>query len=169
MLRRKILGSSLIAAVVSITGCSTIMSSDKQEIEFKTKPENVSLVITDENEVVVFKGITPCKFELQKTEGYFRPKNYQVHIEKGGYQAVDIVLEAKNNGWYVFGNTLNLFIPGWGAVDPKAGTQYVFTPGYVELELTPLAQQIVPIEAAKKIEQSKKTKSVKNAASKKKE
>lgn len=91
---------------------------------------------------MIYQGVTPFKEELKKAKGFFKGEDYAVHIEKGGYRAVDLVITSHNNGWYVFGNTLNAFLPGWLIVDPKTTDMYRLDPEKVLIELVPLDEEL---------------------------
>ena len=119
MFKRTFLSCISALALLSLGGCASVFSSSTQVIEIETNPEDASITITNRSGEVVYQGRTPFKEELKKAKGFFKGEDYAVHIEKGGFRAVDLVITSHNNGWYVFGNTLNVFLPGWLIADPK--------------------------------------------------
>jgi conserved uncharacterized protein len=141
MFKRTFLAASA-AALLSLSGCASVFSSSTQLVELVTNPEGASITITNRSGEVVYQGVTPFKEELKKAKGFFKGEDYAVHIEKGGYRAVDLVITSHNNGWYVFGNTLNAFLPGWLIVDPKTTDMYRLDPEKVLIELVPLDEEL---------------------------
>ena len=157
MLKRNFLALTT-ASLFALTGCSSIFSTDKQEVEIVTNPEGASLTITNRSGEVVYSGVTPFKEELLKAESFFKGEIYHVHIEKGGFRAADLEITSKNNAWYVFGNTLNGFVPGWVGVDPKTHTLYELDPPVISIELVPLENELIPISPDTKVKVQKKSK-----------
>lgn len=141
MFKRTFLTASA-AALLCLSGCASIFSSSTQVVELITNPEGASITITNRSGEVVYQGVTPFKEELNKAKGFFKGEDYAVHIEKGGYRAADLVITSHNNGWYVFGNTLNAFLPGWLIVDPKTTDMYRLDPEKVLIELVPLEDEL---------------------------
>lgn len=138
MLKKLFFATASIIALISINGCSSVFSSQTEVIEVASNPEGASITITNRKGDTVYKGVTPIKQELAKAEGFFKGEDYAVHIEKGGFRAVDVVITSHNNGWYVFGNTLNAFLPGWLIVDPKTKDMYRLDPKKILVDLVPL-------------------------------
>lgn len=138
MFKRTFLTVASATALLSLTGCASVFSSSSQVVELATNPEGASITVTNRSGEVVYQGLTPFKEELSKAQGFFKGEDYAVHIEKGGFRAADLVITSHNNGWYVFGNTLNAFLPGWLAVDPKTHDMYRLDPNKILIELVPL-------------------------------
>lgn len=134
----KILTTAALFSLGFLPGCSSVATKDTQELEVLTSPEQCSILITDNRGKKIFEGCTPSKVQLSKSNGYFEGCTYEIHLEKGGYQAQDIVVKSKNNAWYVFGNTLNGFIPGWLGIDSKLKTMHELTPFKLEVHMTPV-------------------------------
>lgn len=124
-----------ISTMLSLFGCASIVDKDVQEIEITTIPENCSISIKDKDGENVYTGQTPFKEELTKAKGYFSGQSYDIHIEKGGYRPVDLVVKSRNSVWYVFGNTFSGFIPGWIGVDAKTRSMYEMSPSRIEIRL----------------------------------
>ena len=87
-----------ISTMLSLFGCASIVDKDVQEIEITTIPENCSISIKDKDGENVYTGQTPFKEELTKAKGYFSGQSYDIHIEKGGYRPVDLVVKSRNSG-----------------------------------------------------------------------
>lgn len=142
MFKRTFLLSSVAIALSAVSGCASLFSSNTQIVEIETSPEGASITIINQDGEIVFQGKTPFKEELTKAKGFFKGENYSVHIEKGGYRSVDFVLTSHNNGWYVFGNSLNGFLPGWIGVDPKTTNMYRLDPEKLTMHLVPLEDEL---------------------------
>ena len=138
MFKRTFLTALSTSGLLSLCGCASIFSSPTQLIEIVTAPSEASIVVTNRSGDVVYQGRTPFKEELNKANGFFKGEDYAIHIEKGGFRAVDLVVTSHNNGWYVFGNTLNAFLPGWLIVDSKTKDMYKLDPEKIQIELVPL-------------------------------
>ena len=138
MKKLKILTISALFCSGLLAGCSSIVTHETQELEVLTNPETCSITITDDKGNKVFEGYTPAKVELNKDHGYFEGCVYDIHLEKGGFQPQDLVVKSKNTSWYVFGNTLNVFIPGWISVDPKMRRMHELMPAKVEVHMVPM-------------------------------
>lgn len=138
MLRRKVLKSGAALSVLALSGCASFQNEEKETVEIETNPEGAFVTITNRSGKTIFTGKTPIKESLERAQGYFKGEIYSVHIEKAGYQAADLTITSKNNAWYVFGNTLAGFIPGWLGVDPKSYRMYELHPIKISLRLVPL-------------------------------
>lgn len=157
MFKRTFLTALSTSGLLSLCGCASIFSSPTQLIEIVTAPSEASIVVTNRSGDVVYQGRTPFKEELNKANGFFKGEDYAIHIEKGGFRAVDLVVTSHNNGWYVFGNTLNAFLPGWLIVDSKTKDMYKLDPEKIQIELVPLdhgLDQTSSLNRPKEIHQS---------------
>ena len=124
-----------LSVLLGLSSCASIVNKDVQEVEVTTVPANCSIAIREKDGKYVYSGQTPFKQELKKANGYFSGQVYEVRIEKGGYRPVDLVIKSKNDIWYVFGNTIDAFIPGWIGVDAKTKTMYEFSEPKLEIHL----------------------------------
>jgi hypothetical protein len=132
---KSILTVFVLSVLLSLSGCASIVDKDAQKVEITTVPANCFITIKEKDGKPVYSGQTPFKQELNKAKGYFSGQVYDVHIERGGYRPVDLVIKSKNNIWYVFGNTINAFIPGWIGVDAKTETMYELSEPKLEIHL----------------------------------
>lgn len=131
-----------MTALLTVTGCASFFSSSTQLIEIETNPTEAFITITNRSGETIYQGRTPFKEELAKAKGFFKGEDYSIHIEKGGYRPVDLVLTSHNNGWYVFGNSLTGFLPGWLGIDPHTTNMYRLEPKKVSIELVPLDSEL---------------------------
>ncbi len=158
MLKRTLLKSSGAIALLALSGCASVFSTSTQVVEINTNPEHASITITNRSGEVVYKGLTPFKEEVNKAKGFFKGEDYSIHIEKGGFRPVDLLISSHNNGWYVFGNTLNGFLLGWLAFDPKTTNMYKLDPEQTIIELVPLEDELNLVPAANTKPQKNSTK-----------
>lgn len=127
--------SLLIALLLSLSGCATIMGDKTQTIPITSTPSEASISVRDEAGEEVFKGATPTTVTLNKSTGsYFGKKSYTVTIAKDGFVTQVIPLTASINGWYI-GNIIFGGLIGWLAVDPFNGGMYTLSPDAVKMTL----------------------------------
>jgi uncharacterized protein YceK len=124
------------AAVVTLSGCASIMGSPTQTVPISSTPSEARIVIADEAGVEVFAGNTPTSVTLNKSTGrYWGKKNFTVTISKPGFQTQVIPITASANGWYIAGNFIFGGFIGWFAVDPFSGSMYTLSPDAVAATL----------------------------------
>ena len=108
--------------VFLFSSCATIISTAKQNIQFKSNPSNASIFI-DEVEV----GKTP----LEKTLSTNREHILEIKLD--GYKTYETKLTKTLNGWF-FGNILIGGIIGL-IIDASTGAMYKLTPSQINAEL----------------------------------
>jgi hypothetical protein len=134
--RLKILTCLLLISASMLGGCATIVGDKTQLIPISSDPELASIVIFDETGAQVFKGTTPTKVTLPKSDGsYWGKKSFTVTITKPGYTSRTIPITASANGWYIGGNIVFGGIIGWFIVDPFNGAMYTLTPKQLDAAL----------------------------------
>lgn len=75
----------LALSATLLGGCATIVGDKTQLVPISCTPIDASILITDENGVQVFKGLTPTSVMLQKSDGsYWGKKSFTVNISKEG-------------------------------------------------------------------------------------
>jgi hypothetical protein len=127
---------ALIATVMLLASCATIVGSPTQPITINSVPGSAKVVVTDEKNVVAFQGETPASVTLKKSDGsYFGGKTFKVEISKEGYQTQVVVVDSSPNGWYIAGNLIFGGIIGWLIVDPFNGGMYTLSPDKVNASL----------------------------------
>ncbi|MGA3265192.1 MAG: hypothetical protein ABSE16_00025 [Verrucomicrobiota bacterium] len=140
----KLIQIGLLASVLSLTGCASIVSKAKWPVSFKSDPPGAQLTISDENGKTVRQGVTPTTIKLASGNGYFKAQNYQVNMKLDGYKEDKGILQAGLNGWY-FGNIGFGGLIGMLAVDPATGAmwrlpkEYSATLSKVETPATPVS------------------------------
>lgn len=120
---------SLVAGIM-LTGCATIFGkSGPQSISIDSDPAQAKVVIvnTKQNQKV-YEGVTPATVKLEKKEGYFSGRRYEVTISKPGYEDSVVFISPKLGGWYLAGNFVFGGLIGWLIVDPATGAMWNLSP-----------------------------------------
>ena len=81
-----ILPTLILAFVVGLSGCASIMSGSTQRIKISSSPDNANVVIYDMHNTKVWDSTTPATARLKKGDGYFKGALYRVEISKEGYE-----------------------------------------------------------------------------------
>lgn len=105
-----------------IISCATIMNPDMVNVPVTTTPPSAKLVINGQ------EYRSPATVQAPRGKGDFK-----LHIEKEGYEPIDIMLTQSPDGW-LWGNVLFGGLIGL-AVDFITGDAYDFDPEYVSVEL----------------------------------
>jgi len=119
----KLIHLGLLAAVLSLTGCASIVSKTKWPVAFQSDPPGAQVTVVDESGKTVRQGVTPTTIKLASGSGYFKAQNYQVDMKLDGYKEHKGVIQADLNGWY-FGNIGFGGLIGMLAVDPATGAMW---------------------------------------------
>ncbi|ENW03278.1 MULTISPECIES: hypothetical protein [Acinetobacter] len=110
-------------AVLSLSGCASIMSGSSQTMTFESTPELSDITILNKAGKKVHVGKAPVTVSLKRSSGFFSPEKYTVIFEKEGFETKTVNVSAHVNGWYVgnilFGGVLGLLI-----IDPATGAMY---------------------------------------------
>ena len=122
---KKVIITAATALTLMLQGCATIVGDASQTMPITSTPSDAHISIKDEKGLDIYSGQTPTTVTLQKSDGsYFGGKHYTVVIEKDGYKAQTITIDAKVNGWYLGGNLVFGGLIGWLVVDPLTGKMY---------------------------------------------
>ena len=106
-------------------GCSTIMKEEYEELYIETQPAGA--IVSFENGMSCH---TPCSLELERGE------NYQLSINKPGYQSVRKSISGSSWDGWLWGNLAFLFAMPIGiGVDFYTGYAYDFSPEKIQVEL----------------------------------
>lgn len=123
-----ILKSILLASVILLSSCATIISGSRQNVEINSEPSSAKVFI---NEIEI--GNTPVQQNLKRNQ------EYSLVLKLDGYETYETKLERKFNAWYIgniaFGGLIGIIIdPITGAMhklkpeeingSPKSGTTY---------------------------------------------
>ena len=136
----------MLASVLTLTGCASIVSKSDWPVTFKSNPSGADISITDKDGNEVHRGTTPATITLPSSSGYFSSATYHVDIRLNGYQEGKGVVPAKLNGWYV-GNIVFGGLIGFLIVDPATGAMWKLPPQYTvnlsKVESSSSASQII--------------------------
>jgi hypothetical protein len=116
--------SALLSALLLATsGCSTIITGGRKEVNLRSEPSGARVAITDEKGKEIYQGTTPTIVTLRTGKPYFAPKKYTVSMSKEGFAPAQTHLRSTMSGWYlgnfIFGGLLGLVI-----IDPLTGAMY---------------------------------------------
>lgn len=114
---------ALAIIVLLSTGCASIISGSKYNVNFDSDPKASDVTIVDKKGVEIFKGKTPATVMLRSGAGFFGSSEYQVKFQLSGYRDSTVTIKSKLNGWY-FGNILLGGGIGMLIVDPATGAMY---------------------------------------------
>lgn len=107
-----------IAAVLAITGCSTMMNDRIQDVSILSEPAGQKYSITNQDGQRVRQGVTPDNIKLDAARGFFDGETYQVTYEDGKKTELD----SRTTGWYWIGFCVTVF-SGF-VVDPLTGDMF---------------------------------------------
>lgn len=108
-----------IAALLALTGCSTVMTDRIYDVSISSTPPGAEYVITDQWGSTVSRGTTPAVERLDAATGYFDGQTYTV--DYGGGQA-RVTVDSYVTGWYWLGLVLSA-VSGL-IVDPLSGDMF---------------------------------------------
>jgi len=127
----------LVAGLVS--GCASIFGSETENLPITSQPSDAQILITDEAGYTVFRGRTPDRVPLPKSDGrYFGGKTFSIAISKKGYLTQRVKIDAQPNALYLGGNILAGGVVGWLMIDPTNGKMYELSKAGVDVKLQQL-------------------------------
>jgi hypothetical protein len=122
MLKKHLLFPAVIAVVLFVSGCATIIHGSKQTVGISSNPTKATVTIDGQ-----LIGETPVSTILTRGD------NHIVSIELPGYMPYETNLIRKVDGWIagniIFGGLIGL------AVDAISGGMYKLTPEQIHSEL----------------------------------
>lgn len=160
---RGILAGMLFVAIFFCTGCATIMSHGPQTMTIISEPDGADLEISDRRAgSTIVKSKTPHTATLERGDGFFLKKYYDIKLTKAGYMQEKKTITPGLSGWY-FANLI--FGGGIGAilVDPATGCMWTYYDNQVHIKMYPdstdghaakLTDEKAKADAAAKAEQA---------------
>jgi hypothetical protein len=135
---------SVLATVLFLAGCASIMSGRHAEVSIDSYPSNAHVVVRDRRGQQVASVNTPGKVTLKRKERIIFPARYTASIEAPGYQGAEVPIRSTVNPW-VLGNVVLGGIPGL-IVDNATGAAWKPRESTIYRQLTPIytAQQGQP-------------------------
>jgi len=122
-MRRIVEGMGIVALLVFLTGCASIISKSMYPVTINSYPDGANIVIKDEYGRQIYKGKTPVTLTLSAGKAYFHAKSYTVTFSKPGYEEQTAVIKATLDGWYI-GNIIFGGLIGMLIVDPLTGAMW---------------------------------------------
>lgn len=115
-------------AILTITGCASIVSESKYPIAVMSNPSYAKFEITNKHGSVVHTGVTPTTVTLKSGAGYFEGEQYIISFHRKGYADEKVVIDTEVSNWYIFGNIGFGGFIGWLIVDPATGAMFNLPP-----------------------------------------
>jgi membrane-associated protease RseP (regulator of RpoE activity) len=124
----------LLALVIMLMGCATIMHGSSQTVGISSSPSGARVTINGE-----YRGETPLRVELA------RKQDYIIKVEKEGFEPASSTITSKVSGM-TFGNIIFGGLIGL-AVDAGSGGLYKLSQDDVQITLTKLgAADVTPAD-----------------------
>ena len=125
------------ALCLALQGCATLMGDESQIVPINSTPPGASILVTDEQGKIVYRGKTPVSIAIKKSTGkYWGGKNFRIKLAKDGYISQNIQVNSSPNALYLAGNLLVSGGIGWFMVDPFNGKMYSLAPEGIDATLT---------------------------------
>lgn len=119
----KFVKATVLASVVAMAGCASILSNSQYPVVLKTTPSGASFKIVNKDGQVIHSGVTPSTVTLKSGRGFFSGERYTVTYRKAGFNDVTTVIDSTLDGWYL-GNLLFGGLIGLLVVDPATGAMW---------------------------------------------
>lgn len=114
----------ILALVVALTGCTTVMSGKTQTVSFQSIPSGATVTI---NGAVI--GVTPLSTMIEKKKGQ------ALTISKDGYKTFTTEMSTSLDPWF-WGNIVVGGVLG-STTDAINGSIYQYAPGQFQVTLEP--------------------------------
>ena len=109
--------------ISSLSGCASIFSESKYQVQVTSTPPGAGFEIKDRYGKSIYNGITPQTVKLDAGAKYFRGQHYYITYQKDGYNTGTSEVDSGIDGWYwpniLIGGVLGMLI-----VDPLTGAMY---------------------------------------------
>ena len=124
---KTILNMAVLAALLFLTSCASIINSSRQSVPIRSTPPGATVILNDS----VF-GKTPMTINMKR-----KKKEHFIKLQLEGYETYQTDLIRVVDGW-IFGNILFGGLIGL-AIDAGSGGMYHLKPNVVNVELKPVA------------------------------
>ena len=129
---------SLLALLVLLPGCATVMSGTDQVMRITSEPRSAVVRVYDHRDKLVVEMETPTTVILPRKAQMYRRGSYRVEIQKEGYEPQVVELAGKVNVlYYIVGNIFLGNVIGWAVVDPISGAMWDLKPDSIAIDLEP--------------------------------
>ena len=105
------------------TGCASIVSDSSYAVNIRSTPSEASFTVKDNSGIVIHRGTTPERVELDAGDGFFTGARYSVEFQKSNYAPEILDVRPDVDPWY-FGNLFFGGIIGLALVDPVTGAMW---------------------------------------------
>jgi hypothetical protein len=130
---------AILATLVSLTGCASIVSGRHADVAFDSYPSNARVVIHDNCGRAVASLNTPGVASLKRNRRYFLPARYTAVIEAPGYHPAEVPIRSTINPW-ILGNVAVGGIAGL-VVDNVTGAAWKPKRSEIHQQLSPISGQ----------------------------
>ena len=128
--------SALLIGALLLSGCASIVGSDKETLSVASTPPDAQILIIDEAGRTVYRGRTPDQIALPKSNGrYWGGKTFSVAISKRGYVTQRVQVDTRPNPFYLGGNYLFGGLIGWLLVDSTSSRMYDLSSEGIQVSL----------------------------------
>ena len=126
-----------IIGIFLLAGCATIMSHGPQAMSIISDPDGADCEIVDMRAgVAIIKAKTPHVATLDRGDGFFLRKHYDIKLTKEGFIPESATIVPQISGWYfcnlIFGGGIGAII-----VDPATGAMWTFYDREVRFRMFP--------------------------------
>ena len=122
-LSMKINSIILMAVVLLLSGCASIVTKSTYPVSINSHPSNAKIIITNKHGNEIYSGNTPATVRLEAGSGFFSRAEYSVKFSTPGYEDKIVPITFKLDGWY-FGNIFFGGAIGMLIVDPATGAMW---------------------------------------------
>ena len=125
---------SLIVVGLFFSGCATIISGSRQNIDVVSSPDTATVAIFDERNNKIFESTTPVTARIQRGSNFFSGSNYRLEITKEGHEKQTTLITSHLNTGLYLGNIL---LGGWIGMlilDPATGAMWKLSPDIIQAD-----------------------------------
>lgn len=124
-MKKAIILSAFIVAVLCLSGCASIVSGTKTTVTITTNAPNATVKVRRTlDKSVVSSGKVPFTTKLRTTRNVMTPERYYVEVFDEKKKKRSITIETDFNPWFL-GNFIFGWLPGF-AIDIITGSCYRF-------------------------------------------
>jgi len=122
-LTRGIIFGLLVASMILLQGCSSIIAGSTKDVQIISKPSGAKVEVYNWKGEQVDNGTTPFTVSVKRGSGYFKAAKYEFKGSLPGHQTHVVGFKSGINSWY-WGNLLLGGVIGMLIVDPITGAMW---------------------------------------------
>ena len=134
--------ATLIALVIVISGCASIVSKSSYPVVLDSDPDGATITVVNKSGDTIVRSTTPTSVTLKASKGFFSKEEYTLTYQKDGYAKQIVKFSAGIDGWY-FGNLLFGGLPGLLIIDPLTGSMWKLD-GHINANLSQQVSHLSP-------------------------